>query len=78
MKSVWGETYEGCCQEIRVYEPYKCFINATQHMRLKSVMSDAEVRGAKDSANLIGVGAFTKRKKFKKYNGYAGDTLAKT
>jgi hypothetical protein len=47
-------------------------------MRLKSVMSDDEVRGAKDSANLIGVGAFTKRKKFKKYNGYAGDTLAKT
>ena len=68
MKSVWGETYEGCCQEIRVYEPYRCFINATQHMRLKSVMSDAEVRGAKDSANLIGVGAFTRTKKRKQYH----------
>jgi hypothetical protein len=37
-------------------------------MRLKSVMSDDEVRGAKDSANLIGVGAFTKRKKYQQYH----------
>lgn len=59
MKSVWGETYEGCCQEIRIYD---------KNMKLKSVMSDAEVRGAKDSANLIGVGAFTKRKKYQQYH----------
>ena len=69
MKSVWGETYEGCCQEIRIYD---------KNMKLKSVISDAEVRGSRDSASLTGVGAFTRTKKSKKYNGYAGDTLAKT
>ena len=59
MKSVWGETYEGCCQEVRIYD---------KNMQLKSVISDAEVRGSRDSANLIGVGAFTKRKKYQQYH----------
>jgi len=68
MKSVWGEKYEGCCQEIRIYEPYKCFLNATKNMRLKSVISDAEVRGSRDRASLTGVGAFTRTKKRKQYH----------
>lgn len=59
MKSVWGETYEGCCQEIRIYD---------KNMQLKSVMSDAEVRGSRDSASLTGVGAFTRTKKRKQYH----------
>ena len=59
MKSVWGETYEGCCQEIRIYD---------KNMQLKSVISDAEVRGSRDSASLTGVGAFTRTKKRKQYD----------
>lgn len=59
MKSVWGETYEGCCQEIRIYD---------KNMQLKSVISDAEVRGSRDSASLTGVGAFTRTKKRKQYH----------
>ena len=59
MKSVWGETYEGCCQEVRIYD---------KNMQLKSVISDAEVRGSRDSASLTGVGAFTRTKKRKQYD----------
>jgi hypothetical protein len=59
MKSVWGETYEGCCQEVRIYD---------KNMQLKSVISDAEVRGSRDSASLTGVGAFTRTKKRKQYH----------
>ena len=68
MKRVWGETYEGCCQEIRAYEPYRCFRIYDKNMQLKSVISDAEVRGSRDSASLTGVGAFTRTKKRKQYH----------
>jgi hypothetical protein len=35
MKNVWGVTYNGCCQEVRVYD---------KEMNLKHTVSDSDIR----------------------------------